>query len=357
MARPAIVAIAVLAFVLGACSGVDRPGVPATGAEMREARRLLEANAIPQQRRLDEAAQHASLARVVRHIRPAAHRVCVRMKGANCGAILSRSPIRSHDREINAHVDSTHRVTMNAGLLHASGSDEEIAAVLAHEYGHVIADHIDKRMGDAGVGALGGLLAGTLVGAVICDRSDSDCVGDMAHTGGSVGLGIGALAYSRQHELEADYYSALILAEAGVPLDAGEKMLTRLARTTEDRPGGYGQLGMAMARTHPANDERIARWIANRRALERALATGLTTDAGLASDARRRVLETGLGETRWANPRTGHSGTITAKQRWRSAAGEACVSYGWKSWQAAGRAETEGAETACRRPGGPWRVR
>ena len=357
MARRGVVAAAVLVLLLVACSGVDRPGVPATGAERQEARRLLQAGAIPRQRGLDEAGQHASLARVVRHIQPAAHRVCRRMKGANCGAILSRSPVRSHDRDINAHVDGSHRVTMNAGLLRASGSDEEIAAVLAHEYGHVIADHVDKRMKDASVGALGGLLAGTLLGAVVCDRSDSGCIEDMAAQGGQFGLGVGALAYSQQHELEADYYSALILAEAGVPLEAGEKMLMRLARTKDGREGGFGRLGMALARTHPANDERIARWIANRRVLQDALATGLATDAQLASEARRRALETGAAETRWANPRTGHSGVISVKRRWRAAAGEACVRYGWKSWQAAGRAERQGEETACRQAGGPWRVR
>ena len=357
MAGSRAIPAALLALFLAACSGVDRPGVPATGAELREARRLLRTSAIPQQRRLDEAAQHASLARVVRHIRPAAHRVCLRMRGANCGAILSLSPIRSRSREINAHVDGSHRVTMNAGLLRASGSDEEIAAVLAHEYGHVIADHVDKRMEDATVGALGGLVLGSLAGAAICDRSRDSCFEEMMRTGGSLGLGMGALAYSQQHELEADYYSALILAEAGVPLKAGERMLMRLARTSEGREGGYGPLGMAMARTHPANDERIARWIANRRALEYALSTGLSTDAELASEARRRLFESGAGKARWANPRTGHSGTITAKKRWRSAAGETCVSYGWQNWQAAGRAETQGAETACRRPGGPWQVR
>ncbi|MDE0409624.1 MAG: M48 family metalloprotease [Alphaproteobacteria bacterium] len=357
MAGPRAVPAAFLALLLAACSGVDRPGVPATGAEKQEARRLLQAGAIPRQRQLDEAAQHASLARVVRHIRPAAHRVCQRMRGANCNAILTLSPIRSRDRQINAHVDGSHRVTMNAGLLAAAGSDEEIAAVLAHEYGHVIADHIDKRMEDASVGALSGLVGGALIGAVICNRSQDDCMGDMVRTGGSLGLGMGALAYSQQHELEADYYSALILAEAGVPLEAGERMLMRLARTKEGREGGYGPLGMAMARTHPANDERIARWIANRRALQYALSTGLSTDAALASEARRRALETGAAETRWANPGTGHSGVISVKKRWRSGTGEACVRYGWKSWQAAGRAETGGEETACRQAGGPWRVR
>ncbi len=356
MARTGVVPAGLLALLLAACSGVDRPGVPATGAERQEARRLLQASAIPRNRQLDEAGQHASLARVVRHIRPAAHRVCQRMRGANCSAILTRSPIRSRSREINAHVDGSHRVTMNAGLLSAAGSDEEIAAVLAHEYGHVIADHIDKRMEDAGVGALGGLLAGTLVGAAICDRSDGDCLGRSAETFGNLGMGVGALAYSQQHELEADYYSALILAEAGVPLEAGEKMLLRLARTREGREGGYGPLGMAMARTHPANDERIARWIANRRALEYALAKGLFTDAELAAEARRLAADTGI-DTRWANPRTGHSGIVSVKKWWRRHGGGGdCIHYHWKSWQAAGRAETQGEETACRRDGGPWRT-
>ena len=87
-----------------------------------------------------------------------------------------------------------------------------------------------------------------------------------------------------------------------MPLEAGEKMLMRLARTKEGREGGFGRLGMAMASTHPANDERIARWIANRRALQHALATGLATDAELASEARRRALETGAARDALGEP-------------------------------------------------------
>ena len=113
-----------------------------------------------------------------------------------------------------------------------------------------------------------------------------------------------------------------------------------------------------MASTHPANDERIAGWIANRRALQYALATGLATDAELASEARRRALETDASETRWANPRTGHSGVISVKKRWRAACRRGiCIRYGWKSWQGAGDGEKAGEETACRQAGGPWQVR
>jgi len=357
VARPGVLPAVLLALLLAACSGVSRPGVPATGAEKQEARRLLQAGAIPRQRQLGEAAQRASLARVVRHVRPAAHRVCQRMRGANCGAILSRSPVRSTSREINAHVDGSHRVTMNAGLLAAAGSDEEIAAVLAHEYGHIVADHVDKRMADASAGALGGLVVGALVGAVACTRSNDDCMGDMTQTGGQVGLGMGAFAWAQQHELEADYYSALIMAEAGVPLEAGDRMLMRLARTAEGREGGYGPLGIAMARTHPANDERLARWIANRRALQYALSSGLSTDTALASEARRRALESGAAETRWANPGNGHSGVVSGTRRWRSPEGLACAHYGWKRWRAAERGETRGEATVCRQAGGPWRAR
>ena len=54
-----VIPAALLALFLGACSGVDRPGVPATGAEKQEARRLLQASALPRQRQLDEAAQYA----------------------------------------------------------------------------------------------------------------------------------------------------------------------------------------------------------------------------------------------------------------------------------------------------------
>ena len=219
---------------------------------------------------------NASLARVVRHIRPAAHRVCVRMKGANCGAILSRSPIRSHDpgnqRPCRQHPPGDDEcgpaARLGVGRGNRRGAGARITAM-------VIADHIDKRMGDAGVGALGGLLAGTLVGAVICDRSDSDCVGDMAHTGGSMGLGIGALAlFPAARTGGRTTIRRSSWRKRACPSMAGEKMLTRLARTTEGRAG------------RAATGNSAWRWRARIRPMTSASRAGSQT--GARSNARSR---------------------------------------------------------------------
>lgn len=314
--RPAkfIACLVVLICGSAGCVGAGLTGVPPYVTEIDEARDYINSGLLPSPRRLPPAEWEETLRRIEHRIAMAAVEVCGRAHGTRCRTALQSAAIVQDD-SINAWVDQNHRIGVHSGLLANAGSDEEIAAVLAHEYGHIFAGHFDRKATNAGAGALVGMLAGAwLVSSGYGDAHTAVSVVDAAT---NVGVG----AFSQQYELEADYYAALILNEAGVDLDHGRDLLRRLAKTSQ---GGYGAGVWAtraklMASTHPANDYRIARWLGVSRALEEARRVSPeSTDAELRHQALRTLLETSGGAkgamTRWINPETGNAGVLTLRR-------------------------------------------
>jgi len=55
-------------------------------------------------------------------------------------------------------------VTVTLGMMSLLGSEDEVAAVVGHEFGHHVAGHIDRRRAR---GLAAGTAAGTLLGAVV----------------------------------------------------------------------------------------------------------------------------------------------------------------------------------------------
>ena len=210
-------------------------------------------------------------------------------------------------------------------MLTYASSDEEIAAVIAHEYGHIFAGHIERSEENAGLGVLTGLLGGL---AVVAAGGPN-----VIQEAGDAGQGIGFRVNSKEFELEADYYSALILRNSGIDLEHGRNLLIRIARMAQGHPGG-GWTGDArlMATTHPADNYRIARWMGISSAIEDSdRFSGNPTASGyeqeltewLRQNAWDRLLSGPAVEshtTRWVNPENGHSGMFTV----------AAVDYGRK---------------------------
>ncbi len=56
----------------------------------------------------------------------------------------------------------------------------------------------------------------------------------------------------------------------------------------------------------------------------------------------------------WSNPETGHSGTITPNNYYKTASGQYCREY-TQTINVGGRSE-EGVGTACRQPDGSWKI-
>ena len=155
------------------------------------------------------------------------------------------------DDEVNAHVDETAQIYLHRGLLDYFQTEEEIAAVMAHEMSHQIAGHVDEGTRSVLLGALlGGLLMG---GAAAAGGADQDGADQAAGMGMTYGGRIGMLSFSKEQEREADLLAAYVLARAGFDLQRAGRMFEVLAKLD-----GYAL--SSWKNTHPAGAERIVAW-------------------------------------------------------------------------------------------------
>ena len=159
--RSTIVSAALIVSCWG-CVGPDLVGVSPYVTELDEARRAIDHGRLPPGRRLPVAEWRTTLTRVENRVASAAVETCHLTQALNCDRARQRAAI-VRDDTINAWVDQELRIGVHSGLLANAGTDEEIAAVLAHEYGHIFAGHFEQKARNAGTGALIGMIAGALL--------------------------------------------------------------------------------------------------------------------------------------------------------------------------------------------------
>jgi predicted Zn-dependent protease len=114
------------------------------------------------------------------------------------------------DDEPNAFALPGGKVGVNSGIFKVARNQDQLAAVLGHEIGHVISHHHDERItrqrgAQAGVGLLS-VLAGAAYGS-----GAADVAGQL---GGSA-AGVLMLPNSRTQEAEADVVGQRLMAQAG----------------------------------------------------------------------------------------------------------------------------------------------
>ena len=115
--------------------------------------------------------------------------------------------------------------------------DDEVAAVLAHELGHVEARHGLRR-----VLRVGGLF---LIASLVLG-GDETLLEELA----ALAVSVGAAGYSREFEREADAYAGRLLADAGRSPDDLADALRVLTEDLGEGDGGW-------LSTHPAASSRI----------------------------------------------------------------------------------------------------
>jgi predicted Zn-dependent protease len=148
------------------------------------------------------------------------------------------------EKEINAFALPGGYVYIFKGLLDLCQTDDELAAVLAHELGHITARHAVKRLQSSlGYTALS-LLAAVANPPGIDGRSRQ--VADLAF----VSL---MLAYSREDELQADDLSIRYMERAGYDPKAVITVLEKLRKSRQQGPIRQ----YSAFRTHPYISERI----------------------------------------------------------------------------------------------------
>ncbi len=113
------------------------------------------------------------------------------------------------DPEPNAFALPGGKVGVYTGIFKAARDQDQLAAVIAHEIGHVISNHHNERITRAQT-AQGGLMAAQVLAALA--GIDPNAVGQL---GGAVAQGVFLLPNNRQQETEADVVGQQLMARAG----------------------------------------------------------------------------------------------------------------------------------------------
>ena len=161
-------------------------------------------------------------------------------------------------KELNAFALPGGKVGVYSGLLQLAENDAELATVMGHEIGHVIARHGAERMSEATVISGLGALGSAAVEAKTDDPKTKQLF-DLAY-GGATTIGR-VLPHSRSNESEADRMGAVYAARAGYDPRAAitfwQKMMAQKQTADKSAAGSSGTLS-AIFSTHPADEKRIA---------------------------------------------------------------------------------------------------
>lgn len=114
-------------------------------------------------------------------------------------------------KEPNAFALPGGKVGINTGLLRVADTDDELAAVVGHEIGHVMYRHAGERVSQQQLAQVGVSLAGSYAGR---NQSPQNVRMLMAALGAGAQVGV-LLPYSRAHEAEADVAGQELMARAG----------------------------------------------------------------------------------------------------------------------------------------------
>jgi predicted Zn-dependent protease len=168
-------------------------------------------------------------------------------------AITSTLPNRDGNWEVVVFEDETPnafalpggKIGVHKGLLDVAKNQHQLATVIGHEIGHVLAEHGNERLSQQ-TAVQGGLtIAGSLYG-------DSGAISQQAMM---EVLGLGAqvgflLPFSRVHESEADVIGLDLMAQAGFDPRESVTLWRNMAQASQGQP-------LEFLSTHPAHGTRI----------------------------------------------------------------------------------------------------
>ncbi|ESQ74017.1 M48 family metallopeptidase [Asticcacaulis sp. AC402] len=142
----------------------------------------------------------------------------------------------------NAFVLPGNKVGVNSGLFKAAKNDDQLAAVLGHETGHVIARHAAERASQN---------AATQVGLQVVTGVTKGNVQKAVSNYGGLGAQLGILLpYSRKHESEADFIGVDLMAKAGYKPSESVALWQNMAALGGNKPPEFMS-------THPSDTTRI----------------------------------------------------------------------------------------------------
>ncbi len=162
-----------------------------------------------------------------------------------------------NSQSINAFALPTGQLYVTRGLVALANDESELASVLAHEMGHVIARHAEIREQQA--------RQADLVNRVITDVVSDPAAGALALAKSKLALA----SFSRSQEFEADAIGVGIASRAGYDPYGAVRFLTSMEHNSELKPqqsgGPINPNAPDFLSSHPATPERITNALANAR--------------------------------------------------------------------------------------------
>ena len=161
-----------------------------------------------------------------------------------------------NSQSINAFALPSGQLYVTRGLVALANDESEVASVLAHEMGHVIARHAAIREEQAKQAAL--------VGRVVSDVISDPEVGALALAKSKLALA----SFSRAQEFEADAIGIGIAARAGYDPYGAVRFLTSMEHNSALKPqqsGAINPRALDFLSSHPATPERVSNALANAR--------------------------------------------------------------------------------------------
>ncbi|UCH12821.1 MAG: M48 family metalloprotease [Candidatus Omnitrophota bacterium] len=143
--------------------------------------------------------------------------------------------------KVNAFTLADGHIYIYRGLIDKFKSDDEIAAVLGHEIGHIVAGHHKKRRR---TGIIANIFRIVAVGG-------ADTIRDKININNAINEL--TLSYSREEEIEADEFSVTYLKRAGFNPEAAISMIEVLIKSELEGPIRPKRRW----RTHPYLSDRI----------------------------------------------------------------------------------------------------
>ena len=159
--------------------------------------------------------------------------------------------IVAENNTLNAFAVPGNIIGVHTGLLMYARSENQLAAVLTHELGHLSQRHYARQL-EKQKNMMVPMLAGMLAGLVLAANSNSDA-GMAAIMGTQAAAQQASLAFSRQNEQEADRIGMQTIVEAGFDPYGAADMFEQMVRANRlnRRPPEY-------LLTHPVSETRVA---------------------------------------------------------------------------------------------------
>jgi predicted Zn-dependent protease len=149
------------------------------------------------------------------------------------------------DDTANAFALPGRKIGVHTGLLKVAKNQDQLATVIGHEVGHVLAKHGAERVSDQYATQIAAQGAGVLVGAVSNPATQGLAM---------AALGVGAqgvvLKFSRTQESEADALGLDLMASAGFNPRESVALWQNMAAASQGQP-------IEFMSTHPSHETRI----------------------------------------------------------------------------------------------------